>query len=56
MGEVQFALRLDKEKRNKLAEMSRDVGINSAGIARNAIYKAIAEWEQGQQSNQKEAA
>lgn len=47
MSDVQFALRLDRERRNKLAEMSRDVGINSAGIARNAIYKAINEWEQG---------
>lgn len=45
MGDVQFALRMEEEKRNELAAMSRETGINATSIARNAIYEKLEEWK-----------
>lgn len=45
MGEVQFALKLDREKRDELAAMSRETGINATSIVRNAIYEKLEEWK-----------
>lgn len=50
MGEVQFALRMDLEKRNELAEMSRETGINATSIARNAIYAKLEEWKKSKEA------
>lgn len=46
MGEVQFALKLDKERRDELAAMSRAIGINATSIVRNAIYARLEEWKE----------
>ena len=49
MGEVQFALRIESEKRDELAEMSRDTGIIATSIARNAIYAKLEEWKKSKE-------